>query len=64
MAKKKTIDIEKLTEEQVIVIQEKLVAKLNPIIAKAVQDANKFLEPYGLSAKMEFQVTEKQQSLP
>jgi hypothetical protein len=56
----RTIDVEKLSEEQFNAIQDKLVEKLNPIVAKAIQEANRFLEPYGLSAKMAFEVSEKQ----
>ena len=54
------IDLEKLSDEQVEIIEKKIVEKINPIIANAIKEANRFLEPYGLSAKMAFEVIEKQ----
>jgi hypothetical protein len=54
------VSIEKLNEEQLQAVEQKLVEKINPIVQKAIQDANRFLEPYGLSAKMAFEVVEKQ----
>lgn len=54
------IDLEKLSDEQVEIIEKKIVEKINPIVANAIKEANRFLEPYGLSAKMAFEVIEKQ----
>lgn len=54
----RTIDIEKLDEEQLKAIEARLVEKLNPIMAKAIKDANKFLSPYGLSANIGFEIVE------
>lgn len=58
--RKRTIDIEKLSDEQLEAIQTKLIEKINPIVAQAIKDADRFLNPYGLSAKMMFEITEKQ----
>jgi hypothetical protein len=55
----RTIDVDKLSSEQVQAIEKKLVEKINPIVAKAIEDANKFLNPYGLKALMSFEVTQK-----
>ena len=56
----RTIDIDKLEPEQLKAIEGKLVEKVSPIVAKAIEDANKFLNPYGLSAKMTFEIAEYQ----
>jgi len=57
----RTIDIEKLSSEQLQAIEAKLINKVSPIVAKAIEDANKFLNPYGLSAKIGFEIIESTQ---
>jgi len=56
----RTIDVNKLSEEQISVIEEKLIEKINPIVVQAIMDANKFLNPYGLKAVMAFEITQKE----
>lgn len=57
----RTIDIEKLEPEQLQAIEAKLIEKVSPIVAKAMEDANKFLNPYGLTAKIGFEIVESAQ---
>lgn len=54
----RTIDLEKLNKEQLEAIEAKLIQKVSPIVAKAIEDANRFLNPYGLSANIGFEIVE------
>ncbi len=52
--------IEKMTEEQIKMIEEKFGDKLKALIDSAVDEANDFLGIYGLHVKMQFIVEEKE----
>ena len=54
----RTINVDKLDNEQLKAIEAKLIEKVSPIVAKAIADANKFLNPYGLTANIGFEIVE------
>jgi len=56
----RTINVENLDNEQLKAIEAKLIEKVSPIVAKAIEDANKFLNPYGLTANIGFEIVESQ----
>jgi hypothetical protein len=62
------VDVEKMSVEQADLVQKELSAKMNDIIQKAITEANKYLNIYGMSAKMAFQINktgeETQQAAP
>lgn len=49
----RTVNVDELSDEQLEVIQQQLSSKITGIIDKACEDANKFLNVYGLQAKMQ-----------
>lgn len=54
MERKRNVDVEKLSGEQVDRISEKLSEKLSEIINKAVNEANEILSIYDLETQMQF----------
>lgn len=46
------VDLNKMTREQADMIQDTLSLKMNEIVQKAIADANKYLNVYGIQAKM------------
>jgi hypothetical protein len=59
-ALKKKINIDNMTEEELQKAEQQLIEKISPIVKKAADQADKILAPYGLSAKMAFEVIQKQ----
>jgi len=56
--RKRSIDVNKLTEEQLVEIQTLLGDKIRKIVDIACEDANKLLNVYGLRTKMEIVLEE------
>jgi len=56
--RKRKVDVEKLDDEQIEVVQDQVSAKIREITDKAVKDANKILAIYGLSCKMQIKIEE------
>lgn len=52
MERIKKVDLESVSEEQFEIIQEMLNKKMTEIVNKAVSDANKYLNVYGIQARM------------
>lgn len=53
------IDIEKLTDKQLLKVQETISKRLSAILNKADRDANKVLEKYGLKAQIVFELSKE-----
>jgi len=53
------VDIEKLTDKQLLKVQESISKKLSAILNKADRDANKVLAKYGLKAQMVFELSKE-----
>jgi len=54
------IDVEKLSEKELEKAQLKISNKLNKIIKKANEDANKFLDIYGMETEIVLEIRKKQ----
>lgn len=53
------VDVEKMDAEKVEELSEKIGTKVKDIVDKAVEDANKILNVYGVEAKMEISIQDK-----
>lgn len=54
------IDVEKLSEKELEKAQLKISNKLNKIIKKANDDANKFLDTYSMETEIVLEIRKKQ----
>jgi len=57
--RKRSVDVEKLSVEQVDRIKDQVVIKLRALIDDACEKANEIVNIYGLEAKMEFSLKQK-----
>lgn len=54
------VDIEKMTEEELLEVQKIISARLSEIINSANKEANDFLERYGIETHIVFEIKKKQ----
>lgn len=54
--RKRRIDVNKLTNEQLAELEAKLSEKVSLIVNTAVKEANKYLNVYGLEARMHLEI--------
>lgn len=54
----RSINVQNLDDEQIKAIELKLGEKIKPIITKAIDDVNEFLNPYGLAVNANFKIVE------
>lgn len=60
--RKRKVDVEKMDDKTLEKAEEELSKKIGQIVDKACADANKLLNIYGLQAKMQISLQEKEQS--
>ena len=58
--RKRKIDVNKIDEDAFLNLSEQISAKVRSIIDEAIEKSNKLLNIYGLQAKMEIAITEKE----
>jgi hypothetical protein len=59
--RKRQVDVEKMDDQTLEKTQAELSKKVMEIVDKACEDANKLLNIYGLQAKMQIALEEKEQ---
>jgi len=59
MERNRKIDLNKIPDDQAKAVEETLSKKMTEIINKALEEANKYLNVYGMEAKMLLEITEK-----
>jgi len=59
MSRERKVDIEKLADENLQEISDRIGEKVRTIVDNAVEEVNKILAIYGMEAKMEIAITEK-----
>jgi len=57
--RKRSVDISTLNEEQVELLQEQIGIKIRELVDGTIEKANKILNIYGLQAKMQIVIQQK-----
>ena len=52
------VNVSKMTKDQLKEVETNLAAKVNEIVQKAIDDANKYLSVYSMNAKMIIEINE------
>ena len=59
--RERKVDLDKMSEEQIGMLEKKMSEKLQDILSRASKEANNFLNIYGIEIKIAYELQPKQQ---